>query len=140
MTLYNEYIQSITSGEIPACIYVRQAVQRHLDDLERSGDDDYPYYFNQKVAEHQYKILKTLVHTQDIFQGQSFNVQPWQAFINAMRWAWLKKENNYRRFKRSYLEVPRKNGKSEMGAADMVYALAFEGVPINNKMYFIYLN
>ncbi len=127
--LYWEYIQSVISDQIPVGRYIRLAVQRHLDDLERSGSGDWPYYFNERVVEYQYRILKTFVHTQDVFQGKPFNVQPWQAFVNAQKWGWLKKDNNYRRFRRSYLEVPRKNGKSEMGAADMVYALCFEGVP-----------
>ncbi|MDR9443209.1 MAG: hypothetical protein RI842_10875, partial [Schleiferiaceae bacterium] len=32
------YIQGVVDGSIPACYYVRQAYQRHLDDLERCQD------------------------------------------------------------------------------------------------------
>ncbi len=98
-----------------------------MDDLDRSKHDGWPYYFNREVADRQIALVMSFRHTQDVFQGKYFNLQSWQAFINASKWGWLKKKNHYRRFRRSYIEVPRKNGKSEMGGADMVYALIFDG-------------
>ena len=35
----NKYARDIVSGKIDACLYVKQACQRHLDDLEKSKNN-----------------------------------------------------------------------------------------------------
>ena len=41
-----------------------------------------------------------------------FVLQPWQAFVYSNLFGWVNPDNSKRRFRRSYIEVPRKNGKS----------------------------
>src|SRR5689334_14591663 len=43
--LAHQYAVDVVTGRIVACKYVRQACQRHLDDLEKSKLPDYPYEF-----------------------------------------------------------------------------------------------
>ena len=38
----NKYARDVVSGRITAGLYVRQACQRHLDDLEKAKDKAYP--------------------------------------------------------------------------------------------------
>lgn len=46
---------------------------------------------------------------------------PWQCFIECNLFGWLRKDNKKRRFRESYEEVPRKNGKSVRLAARGIY-------------------
>ena len=45
-----KYCNDILSGEIPSCNYVKLACKRHLNDLEKSKDPEYPYYYNDKLS------------------------------------------------------------------------------------------
>jgi len=129
--LYDTYVEQVSHNDIPTCEYVKQAVNRHVEEIARSKKD-FDFYFNRVVADRYMEIIKSLCHTQDKYMYQPFNLQPWQAFIFASKWAWLNKETNYRRFRRSYEELPRKQGKSEMGAVDMVIELRFGAIPDPN--------
>ena len=39
------------TGDVVACAAIKAAVKRHLDDLQRAGEDDFPYYFDEQAAE-----------------------------------------------------------------------------------------
>ena len=47
----NKYARDVVNGKIDGCLYVRQACQRHLDDLEASKRKDYPYRFDKEAAD-----------------------------------------------------------------------------------------
>jgi len=53
--------------------------------------------------------------------------QPWQCFIECNLFGWLHKETKKRRFRESYEEVGRKNGKSLRLAARGIYLFAADG-------------
>jgi hypothetical protein len=50
LTKYHQYIKDVTSGKEIVCKYTRLAVERQLADLERIGDSDFPYYFDETAA------------------------------------------------------------------------------------------
>lgn len=54
-------------------------------------------------------------------------LEPWQCFIECNIFGWLKKSDDKRRFRESYEEVPRKNGKSVRLAARGVYLFCADG-------------
>jgi phage terminase large subunit-like protein len=41
----NRWAKQVVSGKIPACKWVRLACKRHLDDLIKSKNKDFPYKF-----------------------------------------------------------------------------------------------
>ena len=59
----NKYARDVVSGRVIACKYIQQACQRHLDDLEKSKEKDYPYRFDAARAERACKFLQLLPHT-----------------------------------------------------------------------------
>ncbi len=122
-----QYCNDIISGKIEACIYVQQACQRHLDDLEKSKSPDYPYYFNKDLANRRCKFSENMIHTKGKWQGTKLKLEPHQVFIQCAIWGWVKKKNDKRRFREAYIEVPRKNGKSIDAATTGLYMLVADG-------------
>lgn len=127
MTMYDKYIEAVQDGTEVACVHVQRAVYRHLTDLEKSADDDYLYRFDRKKADNAIALALKIRHTGGDFMGLHFRLQPFQAFILAMIFGWVKKENGKRRFIRSYISIARKNGKTELMALIMVLMFLFDG-------------
>ncbi len=113
----NQYARSITIGKVDACLYVRQACQRHLDNLEASKAADYPYRFDKDAADKICQFAENMKHIKGReWAGKFIKLQPWQIFILAVPFGWLRKADGLRRFREIYDEIPRKNGKSTLGA------------------------
>lgn len=127
MKLYEEYIRGVQDGSIIVGRLTRLAVQRHVNDLKKQHDKDYPFYFSTKEADRVITFIKRLKHTGGEWFGKPFNLKPWQAFALACIFGWLKKADNTRRFKKAYIEVARKNGKSELYGAIANYMLLMDG-------------
>jgi len=89
--------------------YVMLACERHLRDLETGHERG--LYFSDKVAAAAVKFYSFLAHTTGKWAGQPLTLEPWQQFIIASLFGW-KRANGTRRFRESYKEVARKNGKS----------------------------
>jgi phage terminase large subunit-like protein len=113
-----KYAKDIVAGRIPACRYVKLACQRHLDDLAASRAKAFPYKFDPAEAEKKLKLIELMPHTKGewAFKRQLVTLEPWQKFGLACTFGWKKKASGKRRFRESYWEVPRKNGKSVIAA------------------------
>lgn len=114
----SKWARELLQGKHPACLYIKQAVKRHFDDLEASRREDYPYYFCPVTAERKLKLIQLLPHTKGEWgmKRLPLTLEPWQMFGLASMFGWLRKADNYRRFREGYWEVPRKNGKSAIAA------------------------
>lgn len=60
------------------------------------------------------------------WRNTPFILQPWQKFIVESLFGW-KREDGTRRFRTAYIEVPRKNGKTELAAGIALKLLALDG-------------
>lgn len=130
MTLYDQFIQDVKKDN-PSNHnkLVHLAVDRHLADLKKTKQKSYPYTFDRDKADRAIKIIKIFRHTKGSFKGKLFDLQPYQAFIIANIFGWCFKDDGTRRFQKSYLEMARKNGKSEFaGAVECILAF-FDGEP-----------
>ena len=116
MTQYDSYINKIVTGEIIAGETIKQAVDRHLNDLKLSKKRSFDFYFDEKIANTAIKIMQIMPLTSSR-EYQGFPLQDWQAFIVAMLHGWRQKKSKVRRFKKAYIKVARKNGKTEFLAA-----------------------
>lgn len=117
------YIEGVLSGNIIACEAVKLACQRHVNDLESSKGDSYSYKFDVARAVRVLSFFKAMKLTKALKKPRSFRVEPWQAFILAMLYGWVRKDDSNRRFRRAYLTVARKNGKSHLLAGIGLYGL-----------------
>ena len=106
------YCDGVVSGEIPTGKYVRLAVERHIRDLSRVGDNDFPYFFDEQEAEDACLFFPVAFrHAKSKWAGEPFQLSPWQMFCNASMLGW-KRLDGTRRFRRAHVSVARKNGKT----------------------------
>lgn len=120
-----QYVDDILAGEIPACLYIRQACERFQRDLER---DD--IYLDVEDATRWMRNKEKLKHVAGRqFAGKPFILEPWQVFhdLNVYGWKWV--ATGLRRFTLVFTKVPRKNGKSTWKATDAIGALTWEKEP-----------
>lgn len=112
------FAKQILAGKIPACKYVKLACQRHFDDVASSKKKEYPYKFDKAEAQRRIDFIELLPHTKGewAFKRQLLTLEPWQKFGIAMTFGWKRKADGMRRFRESYWEVNRKNGKSAIAA------------------------
>jgi len=128
MELFEQYIDDVVNNRIVTSKYVRMAVQRHLDDLKNADARD--LYFDRAQAIFVCNAFPTLFkHSAGELAGQPFHLMDWQAFIVACVFGWKRKATGLRRFRRVYIEVARRNGKSTLLAAIALFMLILDGEP-----------
>lgn len=119
------YIDEVLSGTSGAGVAEVQSVQRYLNDLNTQYERG--LLFDAKAANRALGFFKFLKHGKGSdFAGKDFILQPWQAFAVWNKYGW-KRSDGSRRFRYSYLEVARKNGKTTEAAAEGLYLLAADG-------------
>lgn len=123
---YLEYINDVISNKIPTCKALKQAVKRHIEDIEKSEKGSFPYYFDHKKAQNAIVFFCQLVHTKGKLAGQKLHPETWQQFIIASIYGWRRKDNNLRRFRKAYIQIARKNGKTFLAAGFALYDLLTE--------------
>ena len=134
-----QYAKDVVDGKIISCKWHLLACQRHLNDLEKSKSEDYPYAFNRELvnnkgksyfpAERICKFAERMPHTKGEWAalGQRIKLEPWQIFILACIFGWINKHTNKRRFRVADIIVPRKNAKSTIAAVIGNYMLVADG-------------
>ena len=88
------------------------------------------YWYDEKAAERAVKFFpRFLRHTKGEHAGQRFELLPWQANdVIRPLFGW-KRPDGLRRYRRAYIAVPRKNGKSQLAAGVGLYLLFSDGEP-----------
>jgi phage terminase large subunit-like protein len=72
--------------------------------------------YDQAKAQHAVVFINCLKHTKGQWRGVPFDLLPWQDKIIRDIYGTVK-ENGFRQYNTAYVEVPKKNGKSELAAA-----------------------
>lgn len=116
------YALDVIAGRTVAGLPVRQACQRHLDDLT----NDRGLTFDPDAAAHAIKFFSFLTLAEGQHAGKPFVLQPWQQFIVGALFGW-KGADGYRRFRSAYVEIGKGNGKSPMAAGIGLYGLVADG-------------
>ncbi|WP_431798888.1 terminase large subunit [Halobacillus andaensis] len=109
-----DYTYKIVEGEILACKKHIHACQRFLNDLERIGDEDFPYTFEGDELEEFVKWSSLFKHTKGVLAGKNIELTDFQLFLVANVFCWKEKESGYRRFRYIYIQLARKNAKSQL--------------------------
>lgn len=135
-TVARHYAEAVVAGELSACRWVKQACQRQLDDLARFKGKASPYQFNPKLRDREGRtflpadnlcaFIERLPHVKGPLAGEPISLESWQVFILSTVFGWMKPDGK-RRFRRSYIEVPRGNAKSTLSSALALYMLAADG-------------
>ncbi len=106
-----EYARDVLEGKINAGELVKLACKRHMDDLESSKLEPHKYYFDVEKAERIIDFAETLVIAEGEEQ-QNVECYPFQCFILGSLNGWRTKSGSHRRFRTSYIQLGRQNGKS----------------------------
>lgn len=123
----HRYAEAVSSGEIVAGKFVRQACANYLRDLEAAEDGQLRgLYFERSAAAKAVAFFRLLKHSKGQWYGQRFELQPWQQFIIWNVFGW-KREDGTRRYRTVYIEVARKNGKTDLGAGVGLYMFVADG-------------
>jgi phage terminase large subunit-like protein len=119
------YAKAVVAGDVLACRYVRLACDRHLSDLKASKAKRYPFEFDEAAADRVCGFVELLPHVKGKWarNRERIRLEDWQCFILANVFGWRRRSDRMRRYRRVYIEVPRKNGKSLLSAAVGLYML-----------------
>ena len=121
-----QYALDVVEGRIIAGEHVRLACQRHLDDLKKAKTAPYRYYFDVEKSEEIINFGEELT----IAEGEgdeSVQLYPFQCFILGSLNGWRTKDKSYRRFRTSYVQLGRQNGKSFINGILACYYGNFDG-------------
>lgn len=96
-----KFARDVVRGVIPCCRFIKLACQRHLADVAKSKDRDYPYRFDQAKAEKKLRFVEFLPHTKGEWarQRKKITLEPWQLFGLACTFGWVRKKDGMRRFR-----------------------------------------
>jgi len=122
---YDKYAQQVVDGDLLACKWVKKACERYLNDRIKA-ESGWIYRFNPEKAEKSIKFMQLLPHVKGKWAAskQKIVLEPWQQFILANLFGWVRVSDDMRRFREAYIKVPRKNGKSVLAAGVGLYCMA----------------
>lgn len=149
-----QYAQDVLNGKIIAGHLVKLACKRHINDLKRQETKGFPFVFevikedegsenkvginwaaktgNEWVPKKAQKIFRffTFLRYTDgpkEIVGQPIKLEPFQKFILGSIFGWAHKETGHRRFRKAFIEMARKNGKSTLNSGIDLYMLMADG-------------
>jgi len=83
-------------------------------------------HYDKKAADYAVNFIECLCHTKGRWAGKKFHLLPWQERV-VRDICGVLKPNGKRQFTTAYVEIPKKNGKSELAAAIALYLLYADG-------------
>lgn len=114
-----QYARQVVEGDIAACKWTQLACTRQVRDRDNPPAG---YVWNGDRAEKVCRFVSRLPHIKGKWAGTKIALEPWQAFVLTTVFGWTDEEGN-RRFRSSYVEVPRKNAKSTLTSGVGLYML-----------------
>jgi phage terminase large subunit-like protein len=120
-----DYSNDVIAGKVIACQKHKWACMRFLRDIDRSAANDpaFPYEFNEAKAERFFTWMGLFKHRKGILKGKNIVAAPIQRFVFANIYGWIHRETKYRRFRKFYWQMARKNAKSQTLACVGTYEL-----------------
>ena len=103
------YAQDCIAGKEISGQKHKWACRRLLRDIERIGQPDFPYVWNERQARSIIDWFSYLRHSKGVLAGDPIILTPWQRFRLCQLYGWVHKDTGKRRFKKSFTEVARKN-------------------------------
>lgn len=132
-----QYARSCLADEIPSGQKHKWACQRFLDDLDRVGTTDFPYIWSEDSANKIVAWFALLRHSKGALAGKPIELNDWQKFRTCQLYGWVHRETGKKRFKKSFTEVGRKNGKSQSESGEALYEIAIQSTK-NMETYEVY--
>lgn len=128
-----EYYDYIIEHNIPLGNKMHQAFERHFNDIEKSKQQGYPYVYRPEEAVKPVEFIGAMPDPKSLKPNE---LAPFQKFILGMLYGWRTKEGNNRRFRKAYVSVARKNGKSLLISGICLYDLLFGKNPAASRQIY----
>lgn len=127
--LIDGYVADVLADRVLVGRYTRLAIERHVNDLKREREPDFPYRFDYRRAAKALRFIERMPHVKGRWAArrERLVLGAWQCFIIGAIFGWLRKRDGMRRFREAYLSVARKNAKSTKAAAIGNYMLIEDG-------------
>lgn len=124
---YKQYALDVQSGKITANRYIKQATKRYLDWFSRPDME-----FRPRAVDRVVNFISKLKHFKGEHAGKQFQLLDFQRFIiaNMFGFYWKDEEGkpkNRRVVQYVWFEVGRKNGKTALAAAILLYMMIADG-------------
>lgn len=118
-----EYAHRVVYGDLrEQCgIWEIYACKRHLDDLERSKEDDFPYIFDETRADRIVRHFANLVRLDK--PSENIILKDWQIFDDGCIFGWVDKKTGKRRFRKAYRRIARGHAKTTNAGGVGLYGL-----------------
>ena len=120
------YAESVASGKLTAGTPHIQSCLRHLNDIERSKQSDFPYVWKPELSERVINYGNTLTIAEGA-EPKPLTLLPFQHFDIGALFGWVRKDNGYRRYRRAYKSLARQNSKTFQNGITGTYIAGFSG-------------
>lgn len=132
------YAVLIVEHAVESCKKVYDACVRHLKDLLKIPKASWKYTYSVEEAS---KAIEFLEMLPDVKTGKTYPLANFQRFIIGNIYGWRhKKDKALRRFKRAFISVARKNGKTILIAGIVLYEFLFGKNPAMSRQIFCTAN
>ncbi|MDN6664153.1 MAG: terminase large subunit [Tetragenococcus koreensis] len=132
-----KYCAMVLSGVYITGKKAQKACVRHLKDIHRSIEDpNWNYVYKPKRAKKVIEFIEVLPDT----KGKVNKLGLFQKFIVASVRGWFTKDTDMLRFKKAFISVARKSGKSLLVSGLVLYAFLFDKEPEEGRQMFTAAN
>ena len=118
-----EYAEACQVGSLPVCKKHSQACARFLRDYQAARKKDSKYVFKWAEVDKVLRWARLFKHTKGVLAGKPIDLHIFQVFVLANIYGFYHRGSGYRRFQKFYLQVARKNAKSQLLAVILSYEL-----------------
>ena len=127
------YCFDVLDKKILAGYLIKLACFRHLRDLQRQGNKDFPYHYDIEAAN---ILLKFAAIAPNVDTGEPTKLMDWQKFIFCQMIGW-RDADNLKRFTRVIVSVARGQGKTYLMAILVAFSFLVESVDLQNQDYLV---
>lgn len=105
----DKYADNVAKGKITACKKHIWACKRFKKDFSNEN-----FTFDKVELLKFYLWSRQFKHRAGVLKNQVIELTDFQLFIIANLFCWKRKDNGYRRFRKAYIQLARKNAKSQL--------------------------
>lgn len=128
------YAFDVLDGKIISGYIIQLACFRHLRDLQRQSQDEFPYYYSLPHFKNFLKFASLVPNIDDL--SQPLELMDWQKFIFSQIEGW-RSLDDLPRFKNIVLSIARAQGKTMLAGILKCHAFLIEALGLSNQDFLI---
>ena len=108
------YATGVQDGSINACVKTKWGVRRFFNDLKKTEKKDSDFYvdWNELLKFNRWSGM--FKHSKGVVAGQFIELSDFQLYLATNIFCFKRRQNGYRRFREVYIQLARKNAKSQL--------------------------